>query len=76
MHRLTLYRRLQQQGTTFEALLDDRRCELALQMLRRDTASVAEIADALGYSAPTNFTRAFRRWTGVAPSVWRYQAGL
>jgi AraC-like DNA-binding protein len=32
--------------------------------------TVAEIADALGYSCATNFTRAFRRWTGLAPTAW------
>ena len=71
MNRLTLYRRLQQQNTTFETLLDSRRCELAQQMLQRENLSIAEIADALGYSAATNFTRAFHRWMGVSPSAWR-----
>jgi AraC-like DNA-binding protein len=71
MHRLTLYRRLQAYGTTYESLLDNRRRSLAESMLRRNTVSVAEIADALGYGTPANFTRAFRRWTGSTPSAWR-----
>lgn len=73
IHRLTLYRRLQGQGTTFESLLDDRRRSLAEEMLQRNTLSIAEIADALGYSAAPNFTRAFQRWTGLSPSAWRDQ---
>lgn len=71
--RLTLYRRLQAQGTTFEALLDQRRRALAESMLQRPAIAIAEIADALGYSAPSNFTRAFQRWTGLAPRAWREQ---
>ncbi|MBF7731560.1 AraC family transcriptional regulator [Pseudomonas sp. N040] len=75
IHRLTLYRRLQAQGTTFEALLDQRRRALAESMLQRPAIAIAEIADALGYSAPSNFARAFQRWTGVSPKAWRQQHG-
>lgn len=71
MHRLTLYRRLRAYGTRFESLLDDRRRSMAETMLRRNTVSVAEIADALGYTSPASFIRAFRRWTGVTPGAWR-----
>ena len=71
--RLTLYRRLQAQGATFEELLDQRRRVLAESMLQRPAIAIAEISDALGYSAPSNFTRAFRRWTGLSPRAWREQ---
>lgn len=71
IHRLTLYRRLREYGTTFKSLLEDRRQIMAQAMLQRHTVSVAEIAEALGYGTPANFTRAFRRWTGQPPSVWR-----
>ncbi|MDE2363455.1 MAG: AraC family transcriptional regulator ligand-binding domain-containing protein [Hyphomicrobiales bacterium] len=71
MHRITLFRRLQMHSVSFESLLDGIRRELAQEMLGRQTVSIAEIADALGYSEPGNFTRAFRRWTGDAPIVWR-----
>lgn len=73
--RLTLYRRLQGQGTTFESLLDRRRRSLAEEMLQRNTIAIAEVAAALGYSAQSNFTRAFQRWTGVSPRAWRQGAG-
>lgn len=69
--RLTLYRRLQKDGATFEALLEQRRRKLAEAMLLRAGISISEIADALGYSAPSNFSRAFQRWTGAAPNAWR-----
>jgi AraC-like DNA-binding protein len=75
MSRLTLYRRLQGQGTTFEALLDQRRCALAESMLQRPDITIAEVADALGYSAASNFARAFQRWTGQSPRAWRLSSG-
>ena len=71
MHRFTLYRRLRKDGATFEALLDGKRHTLAEGMLARGGLTVSEIAAALGYSSPTNFTRAFRRWSGVAPAHWQ-----
>lgn len=71
MHRLTFYRRLRAYGTSFEFLLDNRRRSMAEAMLRRNAVSVAEAADALGYGTPAKFTRAFQRWTGMTPSLWR-----
>lgn len=73
MHRLTLYRRLQQHHTTFEILLDQQRRSMAEEMLARRTMDVSEVADALGYSSPTNFARAFRRWHDCSPSAWLKQ---
>jgi AraC-like DNA-binding protein len=69
--RLTLYRRLQKESGTFEGLLDQRRQRLAEAMLLRPGISISEIADALGYSAASNFSRAFQRWTGISPNAWR-----
>jgi len=41
-------------------------------MLRRSTQmSIDEIAEHLGYSDPSNFGRAFRKWEGISPSAWR-----
>jgi len=71
MHRFTLYRRLQKDATTFEELLDRKRRTIAQAMLERGAVPISEIATALGYSSPTNFTRAFRRWTGSAPAQWQ-----
>lgn len=75
IHRLTLYRRLREYGTTFESLLEERRRTMAEAMLQRRTVSVAEIAEALGYGTAANFSRAFRRWTGKPPTAWRDGAG-
>lgn len=71
MHPRTLGRRLQQCGTTFQALLDETRLEVAHQLLRGTRSSVARIAASLGYHDPTVFTRAFRRWTGTTPRDYR-----
>ncbi|WP_437787756.1 hypothetical protein [Sorangium sp. So ce1097] len=44
-------------------------------MLRDGRRSVAEISDALRFSAPTAFRRAFHRWTGRSPRDHRAQLG-
>ena len=75
MHRRTLNRRLKAQGRTFQSVLDEVRFEVARHLLRETRQSVADITYALGYGDTANFSRAFRRWTGVAPLQWRAQNG-
>lgn len=70
----TLRRRLRQQGTSYRELLDQVREQLARQMLRDATLSVSHIAYDLGYDDPSNFGRAFRRWTGTSPGAFREQS--
>jgi AraC-like DNA-binding protein len=67
----TLQRRLADEATFFAALVDEVRAELAAHMLKNTEASLDEIARAVGYSATTNFIRAFRRWTGKTPAEFR-----
>lgn len=67
----TLQRRLEEEGTSFTAILDEARHALALQHLARADRSVSEVAFLLGFSEPSAFTRAFRRWNGQAPSTYR-----
>jgi AraC-like DNA-binding protein len=71
MHRRTLNRRLQDEGTTFRLLLEQTRFEVARQLLRDTDVAVGQIAIGLGYSGPTAFGRAFKRWSGRAPQAWR-----
>jgi AraC-like DNA-binding protein len=71
VHRVTLHRYLRQDGTTFEALLDEIRRDLAVQMLDITNLAVGEIAAALGYGASGSFVRAFNRWHGRTPGAWR-----
>ena len=63
----TLQRRTRDVGLTFEALLDEARRQSALGLIESGENTVTETAYQLGYSDPAHFTRAFRRWTGIAP---------
>ncbi len=67
MSERTLTRRLTAEKSSYPELLDDVRCELALGWLRRPEVSLAEISFLLGFSEPSAFHRAFRRWTGRTP---------
>lgn len=67
----TLRRRLQQRATSYRALLDEVRCQLALEMLAEPGRNVNTIAYDLGYDDASNFSRAFRRWTGHSPGQCR-----
>lgn len=70
----SFFRRLQQEGTTYQKVVDDVRRELALQRLREPASSLSEIAYALGFADASAFHRAFRRWTGKNPGEWRHHA--
>jgi AraC-like DNA-binding protein len=64
--RHTLLRRLKAEGATFDEVLDELRKRMATELLESG-ASVRQAAHRLGYADPASFSRAFRRWTGVAP---------
>ncbi len=70
----SLQRRLANEQVTFDALLDNVRHELALRYLADAKIAVAEIAYLLGYSEPSPFHRAFKRWTGKTPAELRKRA--
>lgn len=74
MHVRTFSRRLQDSGTSFRALVDEQRFELARRMLRDTGMEVSQIAFALGYTDSSAFGRAFRRWSGATPARWRADA--
>ncbi|MFI5662583.1 AraC family transcriptional regulator [Streptomyces sp. NPDC051684] len=61
----TLRRKLAAEGTTYRRLLDDVRLTLVQDGLRHERLSAAELAHRLGYSEPSSFMRAFRRWTAA-----------
>lgn len=67
----TLQRRLAEEGTSYQAVLDRVRRESAEGYLADSTLSVAEVGYLLGYSEPAAFHRAFKRWHGAAPAEWR-----
>ena len=67
----TLQRRLADEGTSFSLLLDEARKELALRYIGEDHMSIKETTYVLGFSEPANFSRAFRRWTGLSPTKFK-----
>jgi AraC-like DNA-binding protein len=67
----TLARKLASQGSSFHDILDDTRRSLALGYLGQPQLPVTEIAFRLGFTDLSNFTRAFKRWTGKAPTAYR-----
>ena len=67
----TLQRRLTDEGTTFQSLLDDARRELARHYLLHSTRELNETAYLLGYEDANSFFRAFHNWEGTSPGQWR-----
>lgn len=63
----TLRRHLEREGRSFRALVDDVRRERARELIEERRLSLKEITFLLGFSEPSAFSRAFKRWTGVAP---------
>jgi AraC-like DNA-binding protein len=72
MSSRTMRRRLADDATSFQQLLDDCRMRQAvLEFQARPCASIADIALRLGYSEHSTFTRAFSRWAGKPPQRYR-----
>ena len=71
MSSRTLQRSLKSQGVTYREVLDRARLEYARSLLCRGDVVLAELAVRLGYSETSNFSHAFKRWTGVSPSEYR-----
>jgi AraC-like DNA-binding protein len=76
MHRRTLNRRLKARDTTFRALVEETRFDIARHYLEVTRLPIAEIATVLDYAGSSAFTRAFRRWSGTTPAAWRASAAL
>jgi AraC-like DNA-binding protein len=70
----TLMRRLQQEGTRYQALLDEARQRAALWYLQHTARPVEDIAVQLGYVDASNFSRTCRRWFGTTPQALRAAA--
>ena len=69
----TLLRRLQDDGTSYNQLLDSTRRELAQRYLRQKDLSLAQIAYLLGFADQSNLFRACKRWFDLSPSQYRAQ---
>jgi AraC-like DNA-binding protein len=67
----TLQRRLQDEGSSFQLVLEESRHQLARRYLNNSTLELNEAAYLLGYEDGNSFVRAFRSWEGVPPARWR-----
>ena len=70
----TLQRKLSDDGVSFQALVNETRQQLAEYHLNRNELSSAEIAYLLGFAEPSNFYRAFKKWTGKTPGQYRHHS--
>lgn len=71
LHERTLQRRLAEQGTYFEDIVDRLRQERAHTLLRDTALPLAEIASVLGYSEQSSLNRSCTRWFGQSPNTYR-----
>ena len=67
----TVQRRLSQEGTSFRAVKDSMRRDIAMARLNSSTVSMKVLAEELGFQEVAAFQRAFKTWTGVAPGSYR-----
>jgi AraC-like DNA-binding protein len=67
----TLRRRLHDEGHGYQALKDALRRDTAIEYLAQPELTLVDIAQRLGFSEPSTFHRAFKKWTGVAPGEYR-----
>jgi AraC-like DNA-binding protein len=72
MSRQTLRRRLRDENTSLTSIKDDVRRQVAMTSLSKGEETISALSQRLGFSETSAFTRAFRRWTGVAPTHYRH----
>jgi AraC-like DNA-binding protein len=71
MSERSIQRSLSEEQTSYRQLVDEVRKSLAIEHLSHPGTSATDVAFLLGFSEPSAFTRAFRRWTGTAPTEFR-----
>jgi AraC-like DNA-binding protein len=72
----TLQRKLKSEEINFQQLADEARKNLALMYLKDDSLQIKEISTMLGYNEVSAFIRAFKRWTGTAPTDYQKKMHL
>jgi AraC-like DNA-binding protein len=71
----SLRRHLINANASWSGLLDEARCRIACDELRRSDVSIRDLAERLGFSEQSAFNRAFKRWTGMTPAKFSRDAG-
>ena len=71
MSARTLRRRLTEKDASYQQILQDVRCQIAIAYLRDTHMTVEDIAGRVGFTDSANFRHAFKRWTGQPPSHFR-----
>ncbi|MNM70711.1 AraC family transcriptional regulator [Pseudomonas alkylphenolica] len=71
MSTRTLHRRLTEHQRTYQGVLDEVRCALAIEFLQKSDLPMDELAAQVGFSEAANFRKAFKKWTGRAPGDYR-----
>jgi AraC-like DNA-binding protein len=67
----TFQRRLEDNHLSYSDLIDQIRFERAIELMQDTSMKLIDVAYELGYAEPANFTKAFKRWTGVSPRKFR-----
>lgn len=67
----TISRQLRTEGTSYSKIKESIRREYAIKLLTTEYHSLSDITERLGFSETASFCRAFKKWTGKGPSVWR-----
>ena len=71
MSESSLRRRLLKEGTSYQAIKDQVRCEIAIENLSREEMRINDLAELLGFTEPSSFVRSFRGWMGITPKAYR-----
>lgn len=67
----TLRRHLREEGTSYQEIKDQLRRDAAIHYLQKPQISLGDIAHLMGFSEPSTFHRAFKKWTGLTPGEYR-----
>ncbi|PKA45400.1 AraC family transcriptional regulator [Rhizobium sullae] len=71
----TLRHRLSDEGQSYAGIKDDIRRDMAIDLLLNTPKTIGDVAAQLGYSEPSAFFRAFRKWMSKSPDAFRRESG-
>jgi len=69
----SLQKQLRHDNKNYQYILDSVRKNVAKEYLQSNTMSIVQVAEHLGFTSSSNFSRAFKRWLGVSPATYRKQ---